>query len=156
MHNSPNTSKPNWRNYLWQSSCATAGLFILLIILSLGRAIIVASFGATAFIIFMKPHNPFAAPRNVIGGHLVGLGIGVIFALIPPSTPVMIKLLTALAVGCAMFVMVISDTEHPPAAGTTLSIVTQGFSWPVALAIVTSAVVLTLFHEVLKPYLKDL
>lgn len=150
------TFQKKWRNYLWQSLCATLGLFAILTVLSLQRAIIVASFGATAFIVFMKPRNPFAKPRNVIGGHLVGLGTGIAFSLIPQTTPTISTLIFALAVGCTMFVMAVSDTEHPPAAGTALSVVTRGFSWPVALAVVTSAVLLAGFHKVLKPYLKDL
>ena len=150
------TFRTKWRNYLWQSLCATVGLFAILTVLSLQRAIIVASIGATAFIVFMKPNNPFARPRNVIGGHLVGLITGLVFSSISLPTPAISRLIFALAVGCAMLVMVVSNTEHPPAAGTALSVVTVGFSWPVALAVVTSAVLMAVFHEILKPYLKDL
>lgn len=150
------TFRANWRNYLWQSLYATLGLLAILTVLSLQRAIIVASVGATAFIVFMKPNNPFARPRNVIGGHLVGLITGTVFSLLSLSTPFTSRLIFALAVGCAMFVMAVSNTEHPPAAGTALSVVTLGFSWPVAIAVITSAVLMAVFHEILKPYLKDL
>ena len=148
--------KEKWRNYLWQSLCATAAMYIVLIVLSLQHAIIVASFGATAFIVFMKPNNPFAVPRSVVGGHLVGLITGIVFSLLPHTSPTLSMLTYALAVGCALFVMAASDTEHPPAAGTALSIVTTPLSWKVILAVVTGAVLLAIFHEVLKPYLRDL
>ena len=78
------SNRADWKNYLWQSLLAAVSMFLVLVLLSLQRAVIVASVGATAFIVFMKPGNPFAAPRNVIGGHLVGLAAGLIFALIPP------------------------------------------------------------------------
>lgn len=156
MTNIVSALKEKWWNYLWQSFCAAAAMYIVLTALSLQHALIVSSFGATAFIVFMKPHNPFATPRNVVGGHLVGLVTGVAFSLLPHTTPTLTMLTYALAVSCAMLVMAVSNTEHPPAAGTTLSVVTTALSWKVVLAVVTGAVLLALFHEVLKPYLKDL
>lgn len=146
----------DWKNYLWQSLLATVSMFLVLVLLSLQRAIIVASVGATSFIVFMKPHNPFAAPRNVIGGHLVGLAAGLVFAFIPYPSPTIHLVLCALAVGCSMLVMTLTDTEHPPAAGTALAVALAGVSWQIAAAVVTSAVLMALLHHFLQPYLRDL
>ena len=55
-----------------------------------------------------------------------------------------------------MFLMVVFDMEHPPACGTALGVAMTGFSWGVALAIITSTVVLALIKTGFKPYLKDL
>jgi CBS-domain-containing membrane protein len=148
--------KAHWKNYLWQSLLATLAMFIVLALLSLQRAIIVASVGATAFIVFMKPHNPFAAPRNVVGGHLIGLASGLVFALIPRPSLTFHHVMCALAVGCSMLVMARTDLEHPPAAGTALSVALAGVSWQIAAAVVTSSVVMALIHELLQPYLRDL
>ena len=148
--------KAHWKNYLWQSLLATMSMFLVLALLSLQRAVIVASVGATAFIVFMKPGNPFAAPRNVIGGHLVGLVSGLVFALIPRPSPVIHLVLCALAVGCSMLAMALTNTEHPPAAGTALSVALAGVSWQIAAAVVTSAVLMALVHRLLQPYLRDL
>ena len=52
--------------------------------------------------------------------------------------------------------MVTTDTEHPPAAGTALGIALTGFSFDVALAMITSVVILAAIHYFFKPYLKDL
>jgi CBS-domain-containing membrane protein len=148
--------KAHWKNYLWQSLLATLAMFVVLTILSLQRAIVVASVGATAFIVFMKPRNPFAATRNVVGGHLVGLASGLIFAYIPRPSPTIHLVLCALAVGCSMLVMAVTDTEHPPAAGTALSVALNGVSWQIAAAVMTSAVLMALLHHLLRPHLRDL
>lgn len=146
-----------WKNYLWQSACATAAVLVVLMVLSLERGVVISSIGATTFIVFMKPKNAFASPRSVIGGHLVGVLVGSAFALIPSSTSWAATVISALAVGSALFLMAVTDTEHPPAAGTALSVVMADGTWWVAvLAILTSAVLLSLFHRVLRPYLRDL
>ena len=36
------------------------------------------SFGATAVLLFASPRSPFAQPRNLIGGHLIGAICGCI------------------------------------------------------------------------------
>jgi len=146
-----------WKSYLWQSACATAAVLVVLLILSLEEAVVISSIGATTFIVFMKPHNPFATPRSVVGGHLVGVLVGTAFALLPHPTPWATAVVYALTVGSALLLMAVTDTEHPPAAGTALSVVMAGGTWWIAvIAILTSALLLSLFHRLLRPYLKDL
>ena len=41
--------------------------------------IIMGSFGASIFVLFVLPDSPFAQPRNVIFGHFVTTLIGLIF-----------------------------------------------------------------------------
>ena len=74
-----------WKHYVLQSILATCSVFIVLYFLSLQEAVIVASIGATAFIVFTMPNNITAQSRNVIGGHLVGLFYGFLFSFIPHS-----------------------------------------------------------------------
>jgi CBS-domain-containing membrane protein len=62
-----------WKNYLYQSFLATIVVFIVLLLLNMEHAVVIASIGATAFIVFTMPRNITAAPRRVIGGHLIGL-----------------------------------------------------------------------------------
>ena len=61
-----------WKNYLYQSCFATVVIFIILLLLSLEHAVVIASIGATAFIIFTMPRSVTAKPRRVIGGHTAG------------------------------------------------------------------------------------
>ena len=117
---------------------------------------IVASIGATAFIVFSMPDSVTAKPRNVIGGHLLGLALGAACALIPQPDPIYSAIAYSIAVGLTMFAMVVSDTEHPPAAGTALGVAMSGYSTDAAIAVVTGAVVMSIAHHFLKPYLKYL
>ena len=145
-----------WKNYVFQSLLATLTVFIVLLFLNIEHAVIVSSIGATAFIVFAMPKSITAKPRNVIGGHLVGLLFGSLCALIPQPSSIHSVIVYSLAVGLSIFTMVIIDTEHPPAAGTALGVVIQGFSLNVLAAVVTSVVILSAVHHFLKPHLRDL
>jgi CBS-domain-containing membrane protein len=68
-----------------QSFLATLSVFTVLYFLSMQNVVIIASIGATAFIVFTMPDNITAQPRNVIGGQLVGLFFGFVFSLFPQS-----------------------------------------------------------------------
>jgi len=88
------------------------------------------------FIVFALPCSVTAQPRRLIGGHAVGIVSGLIcyfafpsglFGEFAASWQFIIWLVYAVSVGLSMFIMVITDTEHPPAAGTALSIAINGF-----------------------------
>jgi len=145
-----------WKHYVFQCLLATFVVFIVLLALSLKNAVIIASIGATAFIIFAMPGMVTAKPRNVIGGHTTGLIIGSLCFLIPHSTVFYAALSYSLAVGLAIFIMVVIDTEHPPAAATALGFAMSGFSLKTAIALVLSIGVLSLVHYFFRPHLRDL
>ena len=146
----------HWKHYVLQSMLATLSVFMVLYFLSLQDAVIIASIGATAFIVFAMPDSITAQSRNVIGGHIVGLFCGFLFSLIPHSALLFSILIYSLAVGTSIFVMVVTDTEHPPAAGTALGVVMTGISFQVLIVVVMSIVILSAIHRLFKPYLKDL
>jgi CBS-domain-containing membrane protein len=145
-----------WKHYVLQSILATCSVFIVLYFLSLQEAVIIASIGATAFIVFTMPNNITAQSRNVIGGHLIGLFYGFLFSLIPHSALTFSILIYSLAVGASIFTMVVTDTEHPPAAGTALGVVITGIRLDVLITVVMSIIILSLIHRFFKPYLRDL
>ena len=62
----------------------------------------------------------------------------------------------SLAVGATIFTMVVTDTEHPPAAGTALGIAMTGISLDVFIAVSISIILLSLIHRFLKSHMKDL
>lgn len=145
-----------WKNYLFQSLFATVATFIVLSFLSPQQAVIEASIGSTIFIVFAMPKSVTAKPRNVIGGHSVGLIFGSLCALIPHPSFLHSIVVYSLAVGLSILIMVITNTEHPPASGTALGVVMKGFSPNVAIAVITSAIILSLIHHFFKRYLRDL
>jgi len=145
-----------WRNYVLQSLLATFVMVIVLMFLSLENVVVVASIGSTAFVIFALPKSITAKPRNVIGGNLVGLVSGSVCALIPQPIYMASVIAFALAVGLSIFIMVVTDTEHPPASGLALGVAITGFTWNVGIAVITAAIVLSLVHHLCKPMIKDL
>lgn len=145
-----------WRNYVLQSLLATSVMIIVFMFLSLQNVVVVASIGSTAFVIFALPKSITAEPRNVIGGNLVGLVSGSVCALIPQPIYVVSLIAYALAVGLSIFIMVVTDTEHPPASGLALGVAITGFTWNVGIAVITAVIVLSLIHHLCKPMIKDL
>ena len=144
--------KKLWKYYILQSLLATIVLFILVLVLGRHKLVVISSMAATTFIVFAMPKAVSAKTRNVIGGHLVGLGLGTIFYFV--ALPYFIEY--PLVVGIAIFIMVALDVEHPPAAGTALAVVMNEVSPDVFVTIMVSAVVLSQCRYYLRHHLKDL
>jgi CBS-domain-containing membrane protein len=87
-----------------------------------GAAMIVASMGASAVLLYAVPHSALAQPWNVIGGHIISAVIGVSCARFIPD----IMLAAALSVGCAIVAMHYLRCIHPPGGATALSAVIGG------------------------------
>lgn len=85
-------------------------------------ALIAASTGATAFLIFTLPTSVFSNNWSVIGGHLVSAFIGVsCFKLLGSSV-----VATALSVALAVIGMHLLRCPHPPGGATALLAVIGG------------------------------
>ena len=85
-------------------------------------AMMVASMGASAVLLFAVPHSALAQPWNVLGGHLISALIGVSCARFIPD----MLLAAALSVGCAIAAMHYLRCIHPPGGATALSAVIGG------------------------------
>ncbi len=145
-----------WKNYIFQILIATLSVFIAILVIKMQNVVMIASLGATTFIIFITPTNFTANRRNVIGGHVIGIIIGMLFTLIPASSSIVSIIIFSLTVGTSMFFMAIIDMEHPPACGTALGIVSSGYTISMIFAFLTGVVILSLIHHIFKPKLKDL
>ena len=145
-----------WKHYVFQSILATFVIYLILLFLTLQEAVIIASLGATTFIIFAMPKYITAQPRNVIGGHLIGLACGYLASMIPYEGFLSPPIIYASAVGLSIFLMVITNTEHPPASGTALGVAISGFSFNVLAAVITSVIALSAIHHFFRGYLQDL
>lgn len=145
-----------WKNYLYQSSLAVIVLVIAFLVLTMEHAVVIASIGATAFIVFTMPKNPTANPRRVIGGHIIGFVSGALASLIPHHMVFSYIVIYSLAVGISIFLMVALDFEHPPASGTALGVAITGISINIFIAIITASIIMALAHRYLRRYLRDL
>jgi CBS-domain-containing membrane protein len=158
--------KTHFPSYLLQSLIAVAVLLIILTVLEVeAHLAIVASMGASTFVIFAMPKTTQAQPRYVIGGHTVGLLSGSICYLpfLWPSSfmgSLRVEFLYvfggAIAVGIAIFLMSITNTEHAPAAGTALGIIVHGFNWQVVVFVLSCSVALSLARWLLRGKLRNL
>ena len=154
------------RRYFVQGGLATIGMFaVLLFVDSFSDAALVAALGASVVIIFVHPTSKLAAPRAVVGGHLLGLLVGSVFSLILFAPPVSVflegfgalrDLALAASVGAVIVLMAITDTEHPPAGGTVLGMSTRVFDPSIFAIIIGAVIVLAVTKRVLRRYLRDL
>ena len=87
-----------------------------------GAALLVASMGASAVLLFAVPEGPLSQPWAVIGGHTLSAVVGVLSASLV-SEPL---LAACLAVGGAIGVMQRCGCVHPPGGATALSAVVGG------------------------------
>lgn len=122
----------NKLRYLLQCLLATAALFVVLLLLDVfSSAATVAALGASSFIAFTMPHAQVSRPRFLIGGYIAGVASGCACRALASLSWVQSQVslpidpylfFCALAVGLAIFIMVITNTEHPPAAGLALGL----------------------------------
>ncbi|HEY0720779.1 MAG TPA: HPP family protein [Gammaproteobacteria bacterium] len=81
-----------------------------------GAAMIIASMGASAVLLFAVPHSAFSQPWAVVGGHVIAALIGVTCARMIGDP----FIAAALAVGLAVGAMYYLRCLHPPGGATAL------------------------------------
>lgn len=147
--------KERWVNYVWQS--AAAGILttvVLYVFFELVTLIILAGVGSTIFTIFALPRNRTANTRNIIGSYLICITVGLFCIYI--ASP---SLSGGTAIGLSAFLMVITDTEHPPAAGVALGLSlarNTEDAYGGAVFALAGALIAVLLRRMLSPWLKDL
>ncbi|MDO4503072.1 MAG: HPP family protein [Coriobacteriia bacterium] len=81
-----------------------------------GEPWLMAPFGASALLVYAAPKAPFAQPRNLFGGHLIGALVAISMMNLFGSNPVSITAATTLAI----LLMQMTNTLHPPGGATAL------------------------------------
>jgi len=89
-----------------------------------GAAMLVASMGASAVLLFAVPHGPLSQPWPLMGGHLISAVIGVSCALTIANPLLAGPLAVALAIAAMHYLRCI----HPPGGATALTAVAGGSS----------------------------
>jgi len=147
--------------------CTLAGAFVLVSLLVLDavtQTVFIAAFGSSAFIAFAVPRSLHSSPRHLIGGYLVGITVGALigtlylsfdFAHVSVNHAFMI-LFGAFATALAMFFMVVTKTEHPPAAALALGLVLNEWNLITILLVLAGIVSLSIFKRLVLPLLMDL
>ena len=84
--------------------------------------LMIPTFGASVVLITALPNSPLARPKNIIFGHLISATSGVVVAsLLGPSFYAL-----GIAVGLAIFLMMITNCLHPPAGGNPILVILSG------------------------------
>ncbi len=152
--------KKNKGHYIFQ--CFLATLVLGVVFSSLNyffNTALLASLGATSFIVFTIPFKELSKPRYVIGGYTVGTIMGIVawyFYGLLHYNSMYFGILLGLSVGFSMFFMVVLDFEHPPAAGIPLAIMGTGeYGHNIAVGFIAIFLILTI-RRLLKRFLIDL
>jgi len=154
--------------YILQCLLAAATMAPIFIILqAMTNAGVIAAVGASAFIALTLPKRKSASPRYLIGGYIVAILVGTLCYWLHVAVPMPKDLWVledlpnavfgAAAMGLASFVMVVTNTEHPPAAGLAVGLVLlDEWQWLAVVAVMAGIIGLSLAQALLKPYLEDL
>ena len=158
--------KGNLFRYIMQCFMAMAVIFIVLLLDSAVFGMTVAaSLGASAFIAFTMPHTNAARPRYLVGGYIIGSVCGVLMNVVYNSllsadiqvfghSPHIVS--CTAAVGLTMFIMVITNFEHPPAAALSLGLVIQSNALITAFFAVAGVIIISVCKTVMKKWLRNL
>jgi CBS-domain-containing membrane protein len=126
---------------------------------------VISSFGATSFIAFTMPRRYHSDAKRLVGGYLTGIAVGVFFHHIARIPCVMdlicvdhlsYALFGSIAVFFAILLMVILDTEHPPAAGVALGFVLNTYDFNTVVFVIAAIFLITGVKNILRPYMIDL
>lgn len=128
------------------------------------QTVLIAALGASAFIAFAVPRSLHSGARNLIGGYVVGIVAGSLMGSLYLSIDVdsetvshaLMIVFAAIAMSTAMFLMVVTKTEHPPAAALALGLVLNEWT-PLTLVVILAGVIaLSLIKRLVLPMLMDL
>jgi len=149
-----------------QCLMATATAFVVLLLLdTVSNAAIIAALGSSSFIAFTMPHSEVSKPRHIIGGYIIGIIVGCLCYSVAclPGIQDCIALsnfsnvfFCALAIGISTFLMVITNTEHPPATGLALGLFLNHCDIRTIIVILLGGICLIIIKTLLEPLMQDL
>lgn len=156
--------RDNFKRYALQ--CGLAGLVVLVLLLVLDavtQTVLIASLGASAFIAFAVPRSLHSGPRHIIGGYVVGILAGSLMATLKTLIDVtattdhaVMVVFGAVAISLAMFTMVVTRTEHPPAAALALGLVLNEWNLLTLFVVLIGVIGLSIIKQLVLPALLDL
>ena len=112
---------------------------------------LIPPFGASMVLVMAVHESPLAKPKNILLGHILSALSGVIILYLIGDN----FLALGIAVALAVFVMIVTDTIHPPAGANPIIVILtgQGISFvlfPVAVGALMLVVFAYLYNKLLK------
>ncbi|KAL0948306.1 hypothetical protein HGRIS_010898 [Hohenbuehelia grisea] len=130
---SPPPKRPDWVVWLWSFIGAFCGISLIQAVfgqahyfIDRGVPPIIASYGASAVLIYGAIEAPLAQPRALFGGHFIGALTGVIITKLVHLVPTEARYVElqwfagSLACATSIVLMQMTATTHPPAGATAL------------------------------------
>jgi CBS-domain-containing membrane protein len=156
--------RQNKQAYILQAAMAGAALLLLMVMQSaVTNAAVITGIAASVFLAMLYPSSKLAQPRRLVGGHTVGVGVGLAFRLLADTIGrealggiLLPEICAALAVAAGIFIMGVTDTEHPPAAGTLLGMIFGSQVIAAGAMLIASAAALSAVQHLLRRRLIDL
>jgi CBS-domain-containing membrane protein len=116
-----------------------------------GMIWLIPPFGASMVLVMAVHESPLAKPKNILLGHILSALSGVIILYLIGDN----FLALGIAVALAVFVMIFTDTIHPPAGANPIIVILtgQGISFvlfPVAVGAFMLVVFAYLYNKLLK------
>ncbi len=116
-----------------------------------GAIWLIPPFGASMVLVMAVHESPLAKPKNLILGHILSALSGVIIFYLLGNTFISLGFGVALAI----FVMMITNTVHPPAGANPIIVILTGQSLdfiflPVALGAIIIVAFAYLYNKLLK------
>ncbi|KAF2137406.1 uncharacterized protein K452DRAFT_291646 [Aplosporella prunicola CBS 121167] len=169
----PSAPLPAYIVYAWSFIAAFSGLAVLQSLFHYSHYFtarhvpgLVASYGASAVLVYGTPHLPLAQPRSLVGGHFLGALVGIcitkLFSLMPSETQFesLRWLAASLSTAVAIVLMQMTETIHPPAGATALMPALDHAIWELSwyflpIVLLSSTLVLAvalLFNNVQRVY----
>ena len=116
-----------------------------------GMIWLIPPFGASMVLVMAVHESPLAKPKNILLGHILSALSGVIILYLIGDN----FLALGIAVALAVFVMIVTDTIHPPAGANPIIVILtgQGISF-VLLPVAVGAFMLVIFAYLYNKLLK--
>ena len=157
--------RQNKLRYLLQAGLATLTMMVVLLLLDeVEQTVLIASLGASAFIAFAMPRSYPSRPRYMIGGYCVGSAVGCLLSVLAGLLADQLGghlravqiICGAVAIGLSFFLMVVTDTEHPPAAALALGYVLNEWQVDTVLVVLGGVTALAAIKQLFRARLMDL
>jgi CBS-domain-containing membrane protein len=138
------------------------GLFLML--LEFFGGIIVASLGASSFILFATPHTNSSKAANLIGSYIFGAFSGIIFSFLHSyllsldyeAVHVIMIFACSCAAALTTFLMVKTGLVHPPAAALAVGLSVDPRCLQTGAAAVAGVIILCSVRYLLRNHVKNL
>jgi hypothetical protein len=150
---------------IWQ--CTVGALFMAIALFTLGHlsvyhsgiwAIGAGSLASSTYLIFVTPHRAPARFTQLFFSYFICIFLGIVghIILLNFHTFFWLDLITAAAVGLAIFIMSLFKLKHSCATGISVMLVLEMHNYYPIVAIFASVLLLGIIHECLKFKMKDL